>query len=62
MSPNDIDVNRSTPNSYGWYFYCYNAGLYSGPPHKYRNANSGLKNKRNEVIVIMNMKKKSLNL
>lgn len=60
VTPYDIDINSSKQNSYGWYFYCKNAGLYSGPPHKYRNKNSGLKNKRNEIIVIMNMKQKSL--
>ena len=29
--------NQSLNNINGWYFYCFNSTLYSGPPHNYKN-------------------------
>ena len=37
-----------------------NSKLYSGPPHNYQGKGISLKYKKNEVIVVMNMKKRSL--
>ena len=37
-----------------------NGTLYSGPSHNYQDEGTNLKYKRNEVIVVMNMKKRSL--
>ena len=37
-----------------------NSKLYSGPPHNYQGKETNLKYNRNEVIVVMNMKKRSL--
>ena len=36
VAPSDINQNKEGNNNIcGWYFYCYNSALYSGPPHKY---------------------------
>ena len=59
----DFDMNSASCESnknYGWYYYCYNGGLYSGPPHNYQNKSTNLKSQKNEITVIMNMKKRTL--
>ena len=59
----DFDMNSASHESnknYGWYYYCYNGGLYSGPPHNYQNKSTNLKSQKNEITVIMNMKKRTL--
>ena len=58
--PIDININSSKPNDSGWFYLCKNCGFYSGPPHNYRNKSSGLNTKSDEIIVIMNMNKKTL--
>ena len=63
IATSDFDFNRAsfdTNNNFGWYYYCYNGQLYSGPPHNYQNMGTHLKSGKNEVIVVMNMKKRSL--
>ena len=36
VAPSDIDQNdNSNYEKCGWYFYCYNSALISGPPHNY---------------------------
>ena len=37
-----------------------NGTLYSGPSHNYQGKGTNLKSQKNEVIVVMNMKKRSL--
>ena len=60
VAPSDYDINSSLYKS-GWYLYCNNSTLYSGPPHNYKNENiKKLSSIENEVIVIMNLNKKSL--
>ena len=56
----DCDINISSPSKYGWYFYCIDSTLYSGPPHNYRGKSTDLKRPKNEIIVIMDMNKGSL--
>ena len=57
----DFDINSLDPGeTCGWYFYCENSLLYSGPPFYYFDKESGLNNVDDEITVIMNMKKKSL--
>ena len=59
----DFDMNSASWESnknYGWYYYCYNGTLYSGPPHNYQNKSTNLKYEFNEITVIMNMKKRTL--
>ena len=59
----DFDFNSASyekNKNYGWYYYCYNGTLYSGPPHNYQAKNVKLKSRTNEITIIMNMKKKTL--
>ena len=56
----DFDINLSSPSKYGWYFYCFDSTLYSGPPHNYRGKSTEFKKNKNEIIVIMDMNKGSL--
>ena len=63
IAASDFDFNRAsynTNNNFGWYYYCYYGSLYSGQPHNYQDKKTNLKSKKNEVIVVMNMKKRSL--
>ena len=63
IATNDFDFNRASydiNNNFGWYYNCYYGILYSGPPHNYQGKGTNLKSRKNEVIVVMNMKKRSL--
>ena len=62
VAPKDFDINTSTYKSCGWYCYCYHeySTLFSGPPHNYSNKNMGLKIANGEIIIVMNMKKRTL--
>ena len=60
IAPSDFDINSSFYYNYGWYFNCYNSGLYSGPPHNYNNKNSNLKKVKDEIIIVMNTEKRTL--
>ena len=35
VAPADIDLCVANFDRCGWYFYCYNSGLFAGPPHNY---------------------------
>ena len=36
VAPSDVDQNADeNPGKCGWYLYCYDVTLYSGPPHNY---------------------------
>ena len=60
VSPIDFDINKSSFNNcYGWYLSCDNCTLCSGPPHNYKEKKTNL-GKKSEIIVIMNMKNKTL--
>jgi len=60
VAPNDFDINSSVYNTCGWYFYFYNSCIYSGPPHNYGGKSTNLMSKKDEIIVIMNMNKRTL--
>ena len=60
VAPIDFDINSSSWNTCGWYYYCYNSTLYSGPPYNYSNKDSGLSEVKDEIIIVMNMKKRTL--
>ena len=65
VAPIDFNVNQLDESDFainicGWYFYCYDLKLYSGPPHNYINKNSGINEFLDEIVVIMNMNKRSL--
>ena len=60
VAPNNFDIHSSGFENCGWYFYCYNSTLYSGPPFNYGNSNTNLSKVNDEIIVVMNMKKRTL--
>ena len=59
VAPSDFDINSSFYRC-GWYCHCYDSTLYSGPPHNYSDKNLGLSSVKDEIIVVMNMKKRTL--
>ena len=60
IAPIDFDINSSNHHTCGWYLNCYNSTLYSGPPHNYNGNRTNLSKVKDEIIIIMNMKEKSL--
>ena len=42
VAPFDFDIITSNYMNCGWYFYCYNSTLYSGPPFNYGNKSTNL--------------------
>ena len=60
VAPIDFDINSSDYSTCGWYFYCYNSALYSGPPFNYGGSGTNLSKVNDEIIVVMNMKKRTL--
>ena len=63
VANSDFDINSSSydkNNNKGWYFENGYGKLYSGPPHNYQTKSTNLKYMKNEVTVIMNMKKGTL--
>ena len=59
VAPIDFDINSSDWR-YGWYYYLYNTNLYSVPPHNYSGRASNLSSVKEEIIVVMNMEKRTL--
>ena len=60
IAPNDFNIKESTYKTCGWYFYCNGSKLYYGPPYNGNNMNSGLSAVNDEIIVVTNMKKRTL--
>ena len=60
VAPIDFDINSSSYNSCGWYLHCQGSYLYSGPPFNYRRDNINLSSVNDEIVVVMNMKKRTL--
>ena len=60
VAPSDFDINSSDYSNCGWYFYCSDSCLYSGPPFNYDGRGANLSKVNNEIIVVMNMKKRTL--
>ena len=58
VAPIDFDENASY--NYGWYFCCHNSTLYSGPPHNYKGKATNLNQLKNEIIIVLNLKKQTL--
>ena len=57
----DLHISSyETNKNCGWYFFCQQSTLYSGPPHNYQNNATNLKRVKGEIKVIMNMKKRTL--
>jgi len=60
VAPIDFDINSSRFDNCGWYFYCYDSTLYSGPPYKYSCKGTNLSKVNDEIIIVMNMNKRTL--
>ena len=60
VAPIDFDIYTSNHHTCGWYLNCYNSTLYSGPPHNYNGIRTNISKIENEIIVVMNMKKRTL--
>jgi len=64
VAPIDFDINSSSYNTCGWYLYCHkncnNPPLYSGPPYNYNYKSINLNKVKDEIIIIMNMNKRTL--
>ena len=63
VSTINFDLNTSSYQSNkncGWYFFCSDSSLYSGPPHNYQCKGTNIKKVKDEITVIMNMKKRTL--
>ena len=60
VAPSDFDINSSSYYNCGWYFYCNGNTLHSGPPFNYSGRGTNLSKVNNEIIVVMNMKKRTL--
>ena len=58
--PIDFDINSSSYENCGWYFYCYSSVLYSGYPHSYKNKKTDLKKPKEEIKIGLNMKRRTL--
>ncbi len=61
VAPMDFNINSSSYNTCGWYYDIRNY-LYSGPPHNCSGNSANLTNTTvgSEIIVVMNMIKKTL--
>ena len=55
-----MDNTDFAKNICGWYFYCYDLKLYSGPPHNYINKSNAITDFSNEIVIVMNMNKRTL--
>ena len=62
VAPIDFDIHSSSYNTCGWYFYCHNSYpyLYSGPPFNYDCQKTNLSKVNDEIVLVMNMKKRTL--
>ena len=63
--PNDFNIKNIDPSDFtinmnGWFFYCYDLRLYSGPPHNYKNKSTSIKELTDEIIIVMNMDRRTL--
>ncbi len=59
VAPCNFDNNKSNFNNCGWYLHI-ESYLYSGPPYNFSTKATNLKQVNNELIMVMNMKNKSL--
>ena len=61
ISQDEEELNPSLNNINGWYFYCFNSTLYSGPPHNYKNKKTNSdKIVYKEIIIIFDTYKGNL--
>ena len=63
VAPSDFDIlSTNQYKSYGWYMFCYYSPprLYSGPPFNYSNLETNLSGVKDEIVIVMNMRKRTL--
>ena len=62
IAPSDFNIQTSQYYTHGWYLCIYYSppSLFSGPPHKYNNFKTNLNMVKDEIIIVMNMKKRTL--
>ena len=60
VAPSNFDINSPNFNACGWYFACDNLNLYSGPPFNYKGVKTNLSKVKDEIVVVMNIKKGTL--
>ena len=62
VAPKDYNFNIYNYNKCGWYLYCLDSPpkLWSGPSYNYQGLNTNLSGVNNEIVVVMNMKKRTL--
>ena len=62
VAPSDFNIQTSQYYTHGWYLCIYYSppSLFSGPPHKYNNFKTNLNMVKDEIIIVMNMKKRTL--
>ncbi len=60
VTSTDFNINASSYNTCGWYFYCYNSTLYSGKPQNYNNKKTDLNKVRDQIDIVMDMNKGNL--
>ena len=60
VAPIDFDINSSDYSTCGWYLYCNDSTLFSGPPFNYSSKKTNLSEVNDEIIVVMNMRKRTL--
>ena len=56
----DFDINTSSHHKYGLNLFCNDSLLHFGLPYKYCGKNDNLSKVNDEVIVVINMKKRTL--
>ena len=60
IAPIDLDIKSSSPYKHGWYLYCENSTLYSGPPNNYDGKITQINKVKNEIMVIFDKTKRTL--
>ena len=62
VAPSDFDIHSSKYDTCGWYLYCSYSPpkLWSGPPFKYNGLNTNLSGVKDDIVIVMNMKKRTL--
>ena len=60
IATSNFYINSSNFNNCGYYYYYNYSNLYLGPHYNCSNKKTSLSNVKDEVVVIMNMKKRTL--
>ena len=60
VANSDFDILTSSYNTCGWYLYCNDSTLYSGPPNNYIGLKTILSKVKSEIVIVMNTKKRTL--